>query len=219
MSLRRAEPTSLRRRSTPALSLLLLILAGCAATGPAATPGSDAGFLSPGLSVPPVTGSASPSPSRAATSSGSPAAPTPSAAASAPPGPSDPPSAPALTGPPRALLDGFRAGRVAGDLGTYVWDETGSDAPWVIGLARGIAAPGAHLSVVLRPELPVVAWRARWARVTGGQAGTPRSGGSGTSDGIEMTAPSSAGSWSLQLNVELGPDRSANWYWRVEVTR
>lgn len=135
------------------------------------------------------------------------------------PGPTSAPSIPLTAAPPRALLTGVRGGDVAGDLGSFTWDGLVSDAPWIVGSARGAAAPGARLSIAFRPGRQVVAWRARWAPIAGGQPGTPGDGGGGSSGPIIVSAPRTAGSWSLQLSADFGREQSATWYWRVEVTR
>jgi hypothetical protein len=200
-----------------ALVLLLSVAAACTSGGspatsetplPAVSPSRPTSFTPAPSATPVVTPAATADVTPAPTAT-TPSTPTPPATSTADP----------AADPPVARLAGLAGGAVDGDLGSFAWDGFVSDAPWIIGAARGTASPGAGLSISFQPDGQVAAWRARWASVSGGAAGTPTAGGAGTSAVIDPTAPRAAGTWSLQVTVDFGADRSATWYWRVKVTR
>lgn len=128
------------------------------------------------------------------------------------------PAYPSPVGPPDALLDGLAAAtRVRGVLGSFTWDQSGSDAPWLTGPPAGAARPGASLRVTFADGGMPVRWQARWATITGSAVGTPEDGGSGTAADIGLQVPEAGGTWSLALTVSFGTGRSATWTWRIEV--
>ena len=195
------------------LVVLVFVLAGCAAvTG------------SPPASFPPATGSASAtapagSASAPAQSSSEPASSavssTPSATASSTP--STEPAATDGPAPPDAVLLGTGSGPAMGALGTFSWDGLVSDSPWIVP-RRGVdAAPGTPLRVRFASGPAQVDWTARWARIRGGEARTPRAAGSGDGGRIRVDAPVEAGDWSLQLEARFPGGGRAAWYWRVVV--
>lgn len=119
--------------------------------------------------------------------------------------------------PPAAMLVGPTGAAAPGVLGTFSWDGLVSDSPWIVGASAGGVRATDRLAVTLPPNAAPAAWQARWAPVTGGQAGTPVDGGSGGEAPIRVSPPVTAGAWSLQLTARFGVGRSATWYWRVEV--
>jgi hypothetical protein len=119
--------------------------------------------------------------------------------------------------PPAAELQVPGRPPAAGDLGTYSWDGLVSDAPWIVGRMPTTLGSGGSLEVMFSPALAHASWRARWAPVSGGQAGVPHDAGSGTTGVLRIERPPGPGSWSLQVSAGFGPGRSATWYWRVEV--
>jgi hypothetical protein len=204
MTLRAAVPIH-----SAGLALLLAVAAACTSGASTTTSSPPAPATSPSPSQPVVT--QAPSMTPVATAS-------PPATANPPatPGPATPGPA---TAPPAARLAVLAGDAVDGDLGTFAWDGLVSDAPWIVGAARGTAAHDAVLSVSFEPGGQVTGWRARWAPVSAGEAGKPADGGSGTGGDVLLTAPHAAGAWSLQLTVDFGAGRGASWYWRVRVTR
>ncbi|HEY3336149.1 MAG TPA: hypothetical protein VGK16_13035 [Candidatus Limnocylindrales bacterium] len=100
-------------------------------------------------------------------------------------------------------------------LGSFTWDTTGTDAPWIVPPDGSRAAAGARLRVAFEPAASAVSWTARWAPVTGSSAGDVASGLDGTGP-VVIVAPDEAGTWSLQVEASFGPGRGATWYWRVE---
>ena len=103
----------------------------------------------------------------------------------------------AADGPPAARLAAEGGDAVAGQLGTYIWGDAGSDSPWLPGAPISVGA-GEPLTVSFDPALPVASWRARMvssdadgpdgARVLGEGAGDP-----------SFQAPG-AGSWTVECS-------------------
>ncbi len=121
----------------------------------------------------------------------------------------------AADGPPAAWLAAEGGDAVAGQLGTYIWGDAGSDSPWLPGAPISVGA-GEPLTVTFDPALPVASWRARMvssdadgpdgARVLGDGAGDP-----------SFQAPA-AGSWTVEVFVEFGSSAGdASYFWRLDV--
>jgi hypothetical protein len=117
--------------------------------------------------------------------------------------------------PPAASLATEGGDPVVGQLGTYTWGETGSDAPWLPG-APIRAATGEPLAVTLEPDVVVAAWEAR--RVPSSADGPDGAIAVGSGIGAPaMTAPE-AGSWTLVVAIEFaGGAGTANYFWRLDV--
>jgi hypothetical protein len=188
------------------LAASLALVAAACASGSHPT----AGLTGPEGGLPGVTASA------AALASVTPSAAKPTttvAAASAGPPASGTGAAPGL---PSAALDGPVGNPVNGDLGTYTWDGFASEAPWVVAGPPLAAAPGSALWVSFGATAPLD-WRAAWARVVGGVAGTPVGAAYGAGGAAAIRAPGTAGAWSLRVTASFGAGRNATWYWRVAV--
>ena len=127
------------------------------------------------------------------------------------PGPTEVP------GPPVASLEGGTAGIVPGELGTFLWDGLGSDAPWIVPPGIVPAAAGAPLAVTLDPALAPRRWTARWARVLAGSAGDSATVITGDDAAIEVATPAARGSWGLQVEITFAEGRRAAWYWSLSV--
>jgi hypothetical protein len=143
------------------------------------------------------------------------ASPTPSAVDGDPSGGGPSPTIPGRDAPPDALLAAEGGDPAAGQLGTYVWLESGSDSPWLPGAPLSVGA-GEPLAVTLVPEGAMRAWSARYvpaaaggpegAESLGEGAGTPRFGAPGP------------GAWTVEVFVEFAPGvGEARYYWRLEV--
>ena len=118
-----------------------------------------------------------------------------------------------VDGPPAALLAAEGGDPVAGQLGTYTWKETGSDAPWLPGapIAIGMGEP---LSVGVAGGLPVGPWVAR-ARPSGTSL-PARPLGDG-SDIIAFGAPD-AGVWSLAVEIHFADGSGvATYFWELHI--
>jgi hypothetical protein len=175
----------------------------------------------------------SPSPTFSGTAASAPATPAGGHASAATPVPTGPsttspvatgspvgaasPVVSGLAAPPSADLRGLAGNAPApGILGSYVWAGGGSDAPWIVGERAGTVAARGRLEVTVAGLIPD-GWTAAWANVANGQASGPRDAQSGTRSAV-VTAPSTAGDWSLRVTATFGPGRSATYFWRVTVT-
>jgi hypothetical protein len=141
----------------------------------------------------------------------------PSPTSSAPPTTPTPPS-PSLAGrdaPPDAVLAAEGGDPITGQLGTYVWFGTGSDAPWLSGapLTVGGGEP-LHLQVV--PEGQIAAWEVRDLPAGAGGPGEARTIAKGTgAPAFEAPEP---GIWTVEVTLEFagGAGRAA-YFWRLTV--
>ena len=156
----------------------------------------------------------------AATPDGTASAATPAATATpatSEPSPADGPSAtvPGRDAPPDALLAAEGGDPVAGQLGTYVWFESGSDSPWLPGAPLAVGA-GEPLTVALVPDGEIRAWTARYvpAAAAGPEGATSLGDGNGTP---RFDAPG-PGDWTVEVFVEFAPGvGDARYFWRLEV--
>jgi hypothetical protein len=141
----------------------------------------------------------------------------PNASSLAPSSPPAPPS-PSLAGrdaPPDAILAAEGGDPVTGQLGTYVWFGTGSDAPWLTGapLTVGSGEP-LYLNVV--PEGRIAGWEVRDlpAEAASPEEATTIAKGTGAP---AFEAPG-AGTWTVEVTLEFagGAGRAA-YFWRLKV--
>jgi hypothetical protein len=175
---------------------LTFIAAACAssiATRPSHTPSSSWGTT----------------PSSAAT----PASATPSAAIATPSAPRSPDAA--ADGPPVAMLAAEGGDPVDGQLGTYTWGGSGSDAPWLHGVRVAIGA-GEPLNVAFRPPVAVDSWRARVVPASADGPAGARLLGYGLGDPL-FGAPE-AGTWTVEVHVVFaGGAGNASYFWQLAV--
>lgn len=139
---------------------------------------------------------------------------TPSPVASgSPPGPS--PTAAGRDAPPDAFLAAEGGDPVGGQLGTYVWLDTGSDSPWLPGTPLAVGA-GEPLTLTLDPDGEIVAWTARL--VPAGAVGPAGARTLGEGSGSPAFEAPEAGTWSLQVFLRFGPVAGeASYFWQLEV--
>lgn len=202
--MRMTSPTTMVARRMASAALVAAILVGCGGgggpSGEPATPRSPMASATVSAS-----GSALVSASAPAMIPGSAAPPT------------DPPSVgvPGRDVPPDASLAAEGGDPVLGQLGSYVWLETGSDAPWLPGAPIAVGA-GEPLSVRFEPDGEIVAWRAR--SVPAGQTDPQGAASLGEGAGAPAFPAPAAGSWSVEVAVDFGPDvGSASYFWRLDV--
>jgi hypothetical protein len=175
-----------RRALARALLGATLVLAGCRA-GADPPPSAVASVGATGASVAPSPAT----PSRAATSSVN------------------------ASGPPSARLAAEGGDPVTGQVGSYVWHETGSDSPWLPGSLLTVGA-GEPLSMTLDGGASVASWRARM--VPADQ--TDPEGATSLGEGVgppTFRAPGT-GRWTVQVEVTL-PDQAgtASYAWLLDV--
>ena len=125
------------------------------------------------------------------------------------------PATPATAEPPPASLAAEGGDPVTGTLGSFTWNNGGSDSPWVPG-ARIHVGAGELLTGTVAGAVGVANWTAR--RVPAGA--TDGAGAVGLGDGtgpITFQAPP-PGTWSAQVSVWFADDLgSATYYWRLDV--
>lgn len=117
--------------------------------------------------------------------------------------------------PPDALLAAEGGDPVAGQLGTFVWLEAGSDSPWLPGAPITVGA-GEPLTVSLVPDGDIRAWAARYgpANAVGPDGATSLGEGAGI-PGFVAPGP---GSWTVELSVEFAAAAgNAHYFWRLDV--
>ena len=142
---------------------------------------------------------------------------TPAGTASPTPAATDGPSPtiPGRDSPPDALLAAEGGDPVAGQLGTYVWLETGSDSPWLPGARLAVGA-GEPLTISLVPDGEVRAWAARYVpAAAGGPEGATTLGEGAGSPRFDAPGP---GAWTVEVFVGFAPGvGDARYFWRLEV--
>jgi hypothetical protein len=127
-----------------------------------------------------------------------------------------PNSEPSPDGPPAARLAAEGGDPVAGQLGTYVWGDAGSDSPWLPGAPISVGV-GEPLALTFDPAIPVSTWRARMvpADAAGPDGASPLGQGAGDP---RFGAPA-PGSWTAEVHVEFVAGRGdASYFWRLDVS-
>lgn len=147
----------------------------------------------------------------------------PDAGGSQPPSPvglSGTPSRPSPTAagrdaPPDAFLAAEGGDPVSGQLGTYVWLDTGSDSPWLPGAPLTVGA-GEPLTISLDPDGEIEAWTARFVPADAQGPAGARMLGEGTGSAT-FPAPE-AGAWTVEVLLRIGPSAGeASYFWQLEV--
>lgn len=157
---------------------------------------------------------------------GSEAAPTAAAGSSAPAVPSiepsaeAPPSEPlvteaAMVQPPAASIAVEGGDPVVGQLGSFTWDNSGSDSPWLPGNPIHIGS-GERLRLVFADPVRLAGWTVSRAPAEANGSGVV---GVAEGSGEPVTfAPPPAGSWSVSVSVWFADSLgSASYYWLIEV--
>jgi len=117
--------------------------------------------------------------------------------------------------PPDALLAAEGGDPVAGQLGTFLWFDTGSDSPWLPGAPLAVGA-GEPLGVSLVPDGDIRAWAARY--VPANAAGPDGAASLGEGAGRPAFAAPGRGTWTVELLVEFAAEAgNAHYFWRLEV--
>jgi hypothetical protein len=146
------------------------------------------------------------------------ASPMPPASLGATVAPSPNGPAPSLAGrdaPPDAVLAADGGDPVTGQLGTFVWFDTGSDAPWLPGAALRVGA-GEPLTLRLIPDGAIEGWTARFVPTTAGGPDGATMLGQGTGS-VAFEAPD-PGEWTVEVSITFaGGAGEAVYFWRLEV--
>ena len=125
------------------------------------------------------------------------------------------PTVPGRDAPPDALLAAEGGDPVAGQLGTYIWLESGTDSPWLPGAPLSVGA-GEPLDVTLVPDGEIRAWAARYVpAAAGGPEGAESLGEGAGTPRFDAPGP---GAWTVEVFVEFAPGvGEARYFWRLEV--
>lgn len=125
------------------------------------------------------------------------------------------PTAAGREAPPEAFLAAEGGDPVAGQLGSFVWLQSGSDSPWLPGAPIAVGS-GEPLTVSLDPDGDIRAWAARYvpADAAGPEGATTLGEGSGPPR-FEAPGP---GDWTVEVVVEFAAGvGDASYFWRLEV--
>lgn len=135
----------------------------------------------------------------------------PSPAASAGPAVTEPP----IPEPPAATIAVEGGDPVVGELGSFTWRNSGSDAPWVPGAPIRIGS-GEPLTLAFAAPVRITTWTV--ARTPGATFGSGVVGmGEGSGEPIEFPAPPH-GTWSVNVSVSFADNLgSAAYYWLITV--
>ncbi len=129
------------------------------------------------------------------------------------PGPS--PSVAGRDAPPDAVLSAEGGDPVTGQLGTYIWHDSGSDSPWLPGAPITVGA-GEPLTLKVIPDGDISTWRARYVLADAAGPGGAKTLGEGADDPA-FDAPG-AGDWTVEVAVEFaGGVGTASYFWRLKV--
>ena len=197
-----SSPVALRSAGMALITLfILLVAAACSSAG-----GPSPSLASGGPAGSTATTTLSPAPSLAA---------SPPAPVAVSPALPSAPATPVSAEPPPARLAAEGGDPVTGSLGSFTWNNGGSDSPWLPG-ARIRVGAGEHLTVTIKGAVGVATWTARRvpAGATDGADAVGLGDGTGT---ITFQAPP-PGIWSAQIAVRFAGDLgSATYYWRLDV--
>jgi hypothetical protein len=119
------------------------------------------------------------------------------------------------TGPPVAALAAEGGDATDGQLGTYTWGDSGSDAPWLPGERMAVGA-GEPLTVTFRPETAIETWSAR--AVPASAEGPAGATSLGQGSGPPRFAAPGAGTWTVQVRaVFANVSGQASYFWQLAV--
>jgi hypothetical protein len=122
---------------------------------------------------------------------------------------------PPMAEPPAASVSVEGGDAVAGELGSFTWQNSGSDGPWLPGspIRVGIGEP---LTLTLADPVGIANWAV--SRAPAGADGSGVIGmAEGTGEPVTFDAPP-AGSWSVHIDVWFADNLgSAAYYWLMAV--
>jgi hypothetical protein len=117
--------------------------------------------------------------------------------------------------PPDAAVAAEGGDPVTGQLGTYVWFESGTDSPWLPGSPLTVG-PGEPLTVSFIPDGDVQAWTARY--VPAAAQGPDRAITLGQGTGSPSFSAPGPGIWTVEVAVEFAAGAGqARYFWQLEV--
>jgi hypothetical protein len=126
-----------------------------------------------------------------------------------------PPSLAGRDAPPDAVLAADGGDPVTAQLGTFVWFDTASDAPWLPGAPVRVGA-GEPLTIHLIPDGAIATWEARYVPAAAQGPDGAKALGQGTGS-IGFGAPG-PGDWTVEVSIQFGGGAGeAHYFWRLEV--
>jgi hypothetical protein len=129
----------------------------------------------------------------------------------------DPPTPePPIEMPPLASLAVEGGDPVVGELGSFAWQNAGSDSPWLPGSPMRIGA-GEPLELSIAGEVGIDSWQVNYVPADDLDSITPV--GLGDGGGAPITfSPPPPGTWSVHVGVRFADGLgSAAYYWSIEV--
>jgi len=118
--------------------------------------------------------------------------------------------------PPAASLGVEGGDPVIGQLGSFSWQNSGSDGPWLDGNPIHVGS-GEPLTLTLAEPVAIANWTARWKEPGYLSPSTPVGLGEGTGSPVAFAAPPK-GTWSVSVSVWFADNLgSAVYYWLMEV--
>lgn len=131
--------------------------------------------------------------------------------------PSESPIAePPMAEPPAASIAVDGGDPVVGQLGTFTWDNSGSDAPWLNGSPIHVGT-GEQLTLTLATPVGIGAWSV--SRVPPGNRDGIGAVGMdhGSGEPVTFEAPPD-GSWSVEVSARFAGERgTASYFWMIQV--
>jgi hypothetical protein len=125
------------------------------------------------------------------------------------------PTVAGLDGPPEATLAAEGGDPVVGQLGTYVWFDSGSDAPWLQGSPITVGA-GEPVAVTLVPAGNIETWTARF--VPAGATDPTGAVVLGEGSGDPSFPAPRPGAWTVEVAVIFAAGAGkASYFWRLQV--
>ncbi len=126
------------------------------------------------------------------------------------------PPEPTLVPPPSASISVEGGDPVVGELGSWSWLNSGSDAPWLPGYPIHVGT-GEHLTFWLSETVRIDHWQVARVPPSSIPGDTGSVGmGEGASQLIRFPAPP-RGTWSVSVSVWFSVGGSAVYYWAVTV--
>jgi hypothetical protein len=117
--------------------------------------------------------------------------------------------------PPPASIAVEGGDPVVGDLGSFTWQNGGSDSPWLPGTPIHVGA-GERLVLTMSTPVAIANWQANYIPADDLQSTTPVGLGEGAAEPISFMSPPE-GRWSVHVGMWFAGGGSAAYYWSVEV--
>ncbi|MDO8484641.1 MAG: hypothetical protein Q7S35_06815 [Candidatus Limnocylindrales bacterium] len=118
--------------------------------------------------------------------------------------------------PPAASIAVEGGDPVIGELGSFSWENSGSDGPWLDGSPIHLGS-GERLTLTLAQPVAIANWTVSRIAPGGLDGSAPVGLGEGMGGPVTFAAPPQ-GTWSVNVSVWFADNRgSAAYYWLMEV--